>query len=183
MTGLAGKLTRYSLHMSRLHFWTLAFLVALFGSSDLGAIPRYLQITKENVNIRAAPTTRSQTVGRANQGDIFELAGERGGWYEILLFSGEFRYVHQSLAQPVSYQPEAPGEEDVRRQIFTDLVLATRRAEEEANQTFPPNEDFRRNLEHERLLNDRYKLELMHRHQIQPPVCRRIVIEGDQKGW
>jgi hypothetical protein len=161
----------------------LLVLVVLRLSGDLFAAERYVEVTKDNVNIRSAASTRSQTLGRANQGDVFHLTGEKGSWYEIELFSGEARFVHKSLARPVSYKPQAPEDPGARQQIFQALINVAERAEKEANDRFPPEKDLKKNLDYILLLNDRYKLELFQQNQIQAPIYRRIMIEGGQKGW
>lgn len=158
-------------------------LVAPGFFGDLLAAERYVEVTKDNVNIRSAATTRSQTLGRANKGAVFHLTGENSPWYQIELFSGEARFVHKSLAKPVSYKPQAPEDPGVRQQIFQALNSVTERAEKEANDRFPPGKDLKKNLDYILLLNDRYKLELFQQNQLQAPIYRRIMIEGGQKGW
>lgn len=143
----------------------------------------YVRVVKGPVNIRSGPSTQSAIVGSAKQGDIFELVGEEGRWYEIDLFSGGRRFLHKSLAEPISYQPEVPVDVEIRRQIFQEWREAGERAKREAAQRYPPERDLERNLFHQRLLSDRYRLELLRKVQVQPPTYRRILIEGYQKGW
>lgn len=161
----------------------LLVLVALGFLGNLLAAERYVEVIKDNVNIRSAASTRSQTLGRANKGAVFHLTGEESGWYQIELFSGEGRFVHQSLARPVSYKPQAPEDPGVRQQLFQALISITERAEKEASDRFPPGKDLKKNLDYILLLNDRYKLELFQQNQIQAPIYRRIMIEGGQRGW
>jgi hypothetical protein len=167
--------------------WALAvsiFLLAFLGSvQTLWSVTRYIEIVKGSVNIRAGTTTRSRIVAKARRGDVFELRGEEGRWYEIHLFSTSFRYVHKSLARTTRYAPEVPAEIETRQEFFRGWIEAGNRARQEADRRYPPDRNLERNLEYYQLLNDRYKLDLMHRFKLLPPVYRRIAIEGHQKGW
>ena len=152
-------------------------------SDPLLSVNEYVRVSKGNVNIRAAPSTRSLTVASAKQGDTFELVGEEGKWYEIDLFSGGQRFLHKSLAKPVSYRPEVPEEVEIRRQVFRAWSEAGLRAKTEADQKYPPGKNLERNLSHEQILGDGYRLEVLQKFGVQPPAYRRILIEGYQKGW
>lgn len=162
------------------------FVIAglIFSLSFLGmASNEYVRVIKGNVNIRTEPSTRSLTVGSAKEGDTFELVGEEGKWYEIDLFSGGRRFLHKSLARPVSYRPEVPEDVAIRRQVFREWNEAGKRAKSDADRKYPPGKALDRNLAYEQLLRDRYRLELLQESGIQPPAFRRILIEGYQKGW
>lgn len=161
---------------------TLAGLVFL-SITPVQALNEYVRVVKGNVNIRNSASTQALKVAAAKQGDIFELAGEEGKWYEIELFSGGRRFLHKSLAKPVSYRPEVPEEVDVRRQLFKEWREIGERAKLEADRKYPPGKNLDRNLSHEQNLGDRYRLELLQKLGIQPPAYRRILIEGYQKGW
>lgn len=50
-----------------------------------------------SVNIRKNSTTASSKVGKANEGERFELISEEDGWYEIV-FEGEIAYVSSKYA-------------------------------------------------------------------------------------
>jgi hypothetical protein len=87
------------------------------------------------------------------------------------------------LAEPVSYRPEVPEDVEVRRQLFREWAEAGRKAKSEADRKYPPAKSLERNLSHEQILTDRYRLELLQKFGVQPPAYRRILIEGYQKGW
>jgi len=53
----------------------------------------------ESVNLREKPTTESAKVGKAKDGDTFELISEESGWYQIKLDDGEVAFVSVDLAQ------------------------------------------------------------------------------------
>jgi len=160
-------------------------LILTLGWPTQGALAanRYVQVTKDDVNIRTEATTSSQIVGKAAKGDVFELKGETTRWFEIHMFSGDSRYIFKSLAAVVRFKPEAPEDEAVRRTVFREWSEIEGLAQQEADSKYSPGENLGRNISQLRLLEDRYKLELMQRFQLQPPVYRRIVIEGRLQGW
>jgi putative transposase len=51
------------------------------------------------VNIREKPTTKSAKVGKANDGDIFELISQESNWYQIKLDDGSTAFVSAGYAQ------------------------------------------------------------------------------------
>jgi hypothetical protein len=147
------------------------------------AYKEYVKVVKASVNIRSEPSTRSVKVVSAKEGDIFELVGEEGKWYEIQLFSTGRRYLYKTLAKPVSYSPEVPEDVDIRRQLFQEWAEVGEKARSEAERRYPAEKSLERNLNHEQILGDRYRLELLQRLGVQAPAYRRILIEGYQKGW
>jgi len=81
----------------------LAALVGVLVSGPVGAAEReYLRVTEATVNIRLAPNTSSDIVAKAKENDVFELSSEegteKGNWYSVLMFAGEWRYIHKSPA-------------------------------------------------------------------------------------
>ena len=58
-----------------------------------------------------------------------------------------------------------------------------RKVKEEAARRYPADKNLKKNIEHAAILEDRYKLEVVHRFEVQAPLYRRIAIEGLQKGW
>ncbi len=172
----------------------LLLLIFLVGSS----VPRvclggaqYAEITADRVNIRTRPTTSSRIVAKARRGDIFELHGKEGNWYRIKMFSPNWRYVHRSLVQRAQYVHSVPNLVSVRRDIFQALVRAQNRTDVKADETCPVqdkhgtplSDNVRKNLELMWLLNDRYKLHVMHRFAVQSPIHDSIMHEGIKRSW
>jgi REP element-mobilizing transposase RayT len=52
-----------------------------------------------SVNIRKEPTTSSEIVGSALDGDKYEYVSKAGNWYEIKLDSDEVAYIHANYVQ------------------------------------------------------------------------------------
>ncbi len=144
---------------------------------------QYVQVTGDNVNIRFAPSTSSQIITTSRKGDIFELEGEEQEWYEISMFSGEYRYIHKSLAQGVSYEPEVPTSVSVRQQMYKAIWDVEGKAMADADRRYPPTIDVMKNIEYSRILEDKYKLEIVHRLNAQAPIYLKIAAEGVEKNW
>ncbi len=144
---------------------------------------QYIQVTGDNVNIRFSPSTSSQIIATARKGDIFELEGEEQGWYEISIFSGEYRYIHKSLAQEVFYEPEVPASISVRQQMYRAFWDLEGRAMTDADRRYPPTMDVMKNIEYSRILEDKYKLEVVHQFDTQAPIYIKIAVEGVEKNW
>ena len=156
-------------------------ILALSGSAF--SANQYVEITANRANIRSSATTSASLVVTAHRGDVFELLGESQNWYQIRLFSGELRHIHMSLAKEIIYRPVVPEDASLRRQIFEALHEAEERVIQEADQRYPPDTRLDRNLQYQTQLRDKYQLEVMHRLNSQPPIYRRIFIEGLNNGW
>jgi len=107
---------------------------------------QYVQVTGDNVNIRFSPSTSSQVIASARKGDIFELEGEEQEWFAISLFSGEYRYIHKSLAIEVPYEPEVPGSVSVRQQMYKAFWDLEGTAMADADRRYPPTIDVMKNI-------------------------------------
>ena len=164
-----------------------ALLVFLLGGGAV-AQDRYIKLTADQVPIRFAPTATAQLVATGRAGDVFELAGEKQGWFEIYMFSGESRFVIKSSAQLTAYKLLLPASIAVRRQIFRALVKTETRSTEEANLKYPlaGTKSARlvdKHIEYMRVLDEQYKLAVMHQFNVQTPIYADLAIEGSRAGW
>lgn len=170
---------------------TILLLVTLSIPQSNFAQPKYIEITANRVNIRVGPGTSFPVVGKTQRGDIFELHGTEGRWYRIRMFSVNWRYVHKSLAKLTPHAVSLPNRTSVRRAVFRALVDAEDRAEAKADRKYPLEDkhgrpiagNLRKNIDYMWLLGDRYKLEVMHRFRVQPPIHDTIISEGVKKNW
>jgi len=121
---------------------------------------RFIEITGNTANIRTGPSTSTTIVALAKKYDTFELKGEINGWYEIDMFSGEYRYVHKSLAKLTTYTISLPSSASIRQKIFNLIGEA---------------ED--RTIDYQRLLIDKYVLTIFHEFKIQPVIYKELVVE------
>ena len=99
------------------------------------------------------------------------------------MFSGDTRYIFKSLARATAYTPAIPDTIEERRNIFREWIKADETAQADADRRYPPDKNLKRNLNYLHLQADRKKLEITHKYKLQPPDLRRIVLEGNFKGW
>ncbi len=162
--------------------------VLLTAVSPARGLAQYVRITGEAVNVRTEPSTQSTVIVVAERGDVFEFEGRRGPWLEINMFSGEYRWVHESLAEVTSVAPQMPTSEATRRSAFVAVVRAQDRALAESERRFPDgtnsNIDYIiARIDYERLLYDRFELPIFRRHGIAPALRIPLNSEGIRKNW
>jgi len=161
-------------------FITLILLIFL---ANLGlAAPRFIE-TIRNANIRAGASTRATLVATSQKGDVFQLINENDKWYIVSMFSGDERYIYKTLARITAYTPTLPETIEQRREVFQAWKDADASAQAEADRRYPPDRNLKRNLNYMKLQVDRKKLDIAHKFKLQPPDLRRIVLEGNFKGW
>jgi len=158
-------------------------VLLLFGFTPAAAHGQYLRVTGSSVNVRQGPDVGSTIVGTAGAGDIFHSLGKTEEWYVIKMFSGENRYIHGSLAEPMEKPSALPDSEATRRMAFEGFLRAEDRSFIEAEARIPSS-DVPANTEFQRILDDRYKLQVCHGFpEIHPFHFEEIKLEGVQKGW
>ena len=158
-------------------------VLLLFGLTPTAAHGQYLRVTGSSVNVRQGPDVGSTIVGTAGAGDIFHSLGKTEEWYVIKMFSGENRYIHTSLAEPMEKSSALPDSETTRRMAFEGFLRAEDRSFIEAEARIPSS-DVPANTEFQRILDDRYKLQVCHGFpEIHPFHFEEIKLEGVQKGW
>ncbi len=140
---------------------------------------RFIEITGNTVNIRTGSSTSTAIVAQARKYDTFELEGEINGWYEIYMFSGEYRYVHKSLAKLTTYTISLPSSASIRQRIFNLMGEAEDRAMDEADQKYPLNipNNIYQNIDYQRLLIDKYVLTIFHEFKVQPAIYIELIVE------
>ena len=156
-------------------FWLVLFINPINGQE-------YIEVLKSNVNIRFGPSSTTTVVAQSDSGRIFELKEEVNGWCGILIGSGEYRYIHKSLCKGTEYTITMPTESQ-QKKLFHDLLNAEDRATLEADRKYSNPNDWRRNIEYQRILSDRYKLKAFVKHNLQPPIYYKIVGKGAKERW
>ncbi|MBA7549084.1 hypothetical protein ES705_41557 [subsurface metagenome] len=159
---------------------------------DIYADDQYIIVTGESVNIRTGVGITFPFVCDAREGDIFELIGKEGDWYKINMFSGEWRYIHAIYVKPTNKLPAYPDDDSVRQEIFLALLEAENKALEEADKKYPywpisgrkaPEGNIEKNIDYQRILDDKYSLDVFHKFIVQPPIYTKIIVESLQKDW
>jgi len=155
----------------------------LFGVIPTVAQAQHLRVTGSSVNVRQEPDLGSTVVGTAKEGDIFNRLGKMEEWYVIKMFSGDSRYIHASLAEPTEDSPTLPDSETTRRMAFEGFLRAEDRSYVEADAKIGSS-DVLANNEFQRILDDRYKLQVCQGFpEIQPFHFEEIKLEGVEKEW
>ena len=151
----------------------------------------YIVMGTPMVNIRTGPSTDHVIVGRAEKGDIFKVIAKDGDWLQIVMFTGDHRYV---FAAPYVYdltredfvpghRMELPDSDGTRRSLYRSLQAARERAKKEADEVIPASVDAERNANFRRIMEDRIILEMMHIYGVQPALYNDLVDEGEKSNW
>lgn len=165
-----------------MRFAYTAALLALLGTAQPATGQKYVQVTGQKVNIREGPG--GAVFSQAQAGDLFKFGKRQGEWFAIFMFAGEYRYIHASLARRTDVVPPLPNEA-TRRQAFQALVRAEDRALTEADRRIPPNnmDAINKNIDLNRLLNDKYKLVEFHRYGMVAVQYDTLRVEGIRRKW
>jgi hypothetical protein len=163
-------------------FAVIALFVVLSAAVPPAICKDYVVMISRNINIRTGPGTDRFIVGRAWKGDIFECTGEIGSWYEILMSSGDYRYVSKTwsakLTEPdilPGHRMRLPASDDSLRALHRDILHAKERAAREADEIIPASVDYERNLVYRRILEDRHIMEVMGMYRVQPALYQEMV--------
>ena len=142
----------------------------------------YLRIIKSGVNIRFGPSSSSRIITQAKNGNIFELTEEKGDWYGIIMFSGEYRYIPKSMCEKIKYNLSLPQDIQLRKKVFNSILTVEDKAQVDEDAKFPPS-DINKNIEYNRILNDKYKLDIINKFNLQPPIYSKLISEGAKNRW
>lgn len=165
-------------------------LVILHISSAPASCGEYVVMLSRNINIRTGPGTDRVIVGRAWKGDIFEIAGESGNWWKVYMFSGEPRYVSKSWAAKLTEDDIVPGhamnlptDTETRRTLHRDILRAQARARGEAEELISASLDAERNGNLEKVLVDRFLLEVFSIYSVQPALYEGLMDVAYEGCW
>jgi len=169
----------------------VALWVSLSAAPIQAAPQEYVVMGTPLVNLRTGPSTGAMIIGRAEKGDIFEVVGQTEEWYEILMFSGETRYVTRSdFVYPLKedglvegHNMTLPPSTSRCRAIFWDTEEGLDRAAREALEIIPPTLNRERYTVLKKILEDKILLEMFHIHGLQPALYGALVAEARREGW
>jgi hypothetical protein len=170
----------------------LGVAVILFVLCPLGECwcADYVMTRGDRINIRTGPGMDRAIVAQAAKGDMFEMVGETDDWYEIVLFTGDHRYVHKFWALEVGDPDSLPGirmelpeSAGTRRSLFLDIYFAEVRAQDQADEVIPPSADRERNRHFRRMLEDEAILAVMDVYEVQPVLYWELMEEAVAKDW
>lgn len=145
-------------------FLLLTFFILIF---TISVSSQFVQVSSgiADIRVRVLPETESRIVGEAIDGDIFRYISEEGNWIEIEMFSGDPRYIHNSMVEVLNRGISAPFSKDVCTKLVKSLEEAKIKTFSESNSIF------------QNILLDRYYLEIFHEFNLQPAIYPLVI------GW
>lgn len=146
---------------------TLTACFLFLATHATAATEEFVRVKSSSANLRAEPNTNSQVVVTASLGAVFKVFDRSAGWVEVAGPSGEARYISAPLVESVAAPPPFPESQATLRAACHDFVAAQDRANREAQERYS-DPDFHRQIEYQRVLNDRYELPVLHRYGIAP---------------
>lgn len=156
------------------------FLIVLSGVSL--SVEKYIKVASSYANIRSKPTKYSTKVAVAQKDDIYIYQGMVDSWVQVFMFSGEPRFIYNKLVRPVQYTPELP-KDDVVKRVFKALYYVEGLSKKHAKEQAKSGDDQEKIIQRQRLLDDKYKLEVCHKYGVQPALYNHITNMGVEKGW
>ena len=141
---------------------------------------KYIGISAIKAPIFVNPDVKSELIAYAANKDVFELMGERPEWYEIDMFSGEYRFVSKADAVPTEFSPTLP-DDGIQDRVWEELGKAEDRSIIEADKKYSPDKDMMKNIDYSRVLQDRFKLEIFHKYRLAPPIHGPLTVKGALK--
>ena len=160
---------------------TIALSLTITTASPRTVQAQYLRVTADTATIRVAARQDAQVVTQARKGDVFELDGTKGEWYEIFMFSGEYRYLPQSAAEPLAQSPTLPNNQATLRSACLEYVRAQDRAGSESQRRFPSA--VMRRIHLEQFLHDRYGLPVFQKYGIAPARKATLSVLCARNNW
>ena len=163
-------------------FFIILSIIATFTINHLDAhADEYIEIIKDSANIQFESNTSSIIIAKAKKGDVYRLHESKNEWYGIFMFSGEQRYVHKSLAKKINDIPVTPSSIEIKQKVFREISNIESRSTKESQEKYP--NDLYKQIDLERILNDRYKLQIYHRYGLPIAKYHKLVAEGVKNGW
>ncbi|MDD5491436.1 MAG: cell envelope integrity protein TolA, partial [bacterium] len=146
----------------------------------------YVIINAPYAEIRAIPDTAGQALLIALKGDVFKYNGQQKGWYHILTFSGETRFIRKSLCRGSNAAPQLPAKESARRDIYDTLIDAKDRAMTDTNARYPSvksQAELQEKIFYQQTMEEKFILEIFHKYKIQPATYLTLLSEAISKNW
>ena len=158
--------------------YIMLFLITLFMLIfTFSASTQFVQVTSEYANIRPMPNTDSIIICEAFENDIFEYVGEDDDWVKIDMFSGELRYIHHSLIEVINGDISISFSIDGCQNLMKKFKEAEERSVLVSNHKYPStnSENEEKKLEFQKILLDRYIMEVFQEYNLQPAAYNTIL--------
>jgi hypothetical protein len=167
----------------------LVILIVLTPSAQTRCA-EYVMMRGDKINIRTGPGLDRAIVAQAAKGDMLEMVGETEDWYEVVLFTGDHRYIHKFWALEIG-DPDSlpeinlrlPRSAGTRRSLYLDIYFAEVRARDQADEIIPRSADRERNRHFRRILEDGAVLAVMDIYDVQPILYWELMEEAIACDW
>lgn len=143
--------------------WGHLVWLAMLAAGPLPA--QYVTVTAESAAVRTGASPDAPLVVYARRGDLFKEHDKDPGWYRIVMFSGEIRYLRRSDARELAAAPALGSDTTTRKRVFSWIIRAQDSARAEAARKFPNDA---RQIDWRHLLYDRYELPYFRRLHVPP---------------
>ncbi len=146
----------------------------------------YVMVKAAYAEIRTVPDMTAPALFVGLKGDVFKYNGQETGWYHILTFSGETRYIRKSACQGTNTPPQPPKGESTRKEIYDSVVDAKDRAMSDANAKYPAvstQQELQEKIYYQQTIEEKYLLEVFHKYKISPANYLAILTEAIDKSW
>ena len=153
-------------------FFLLTLLTLFIIIFTISVSAQFVRVTSDFANIRVTPNPDSKIVGEAFKDDIFRYINEENDWIEIDMFSGVPRYIHLSLVKIIDYGISASFSNNICQRLMKRLEEVKDKSLAESNNSYPlsNSENMEKNIEYQRMLLDRYILDIFHEFDLQPVI-------------
>ena len=147
------------------------FICVILISCNLLA-QEYIQIVRSDINIRLLPSTSEAIVGTALLGEVYEIIGQNATWYQVVLPSGQSRWIYKKLAIPTEDIPFLSTALIDNYSIQNELIQAKQQALNDSHIETISNLDM---TQINNLLIDRYSLIILQKNSISPCLYKQII--------
>lgn len=147
------------------------FICVILISCNLLA-QEYIQIVRSDINIRLLPSTSEAIVGTALLGEVYEIIGQNATWYQVVLPSGQSRWIYKTLAIPTEDIPFLSTALIDNYSIQNELIQAKQQALNDSHIETISNLDV---TQINNLLIDRYSLIILQKNSVSPCLYKEII--------
>lgn len=124
---------------------------------------KVVEITSSVVNIRIGRSTDSKVICQAKKGETFRYVETIGNWYEIDMYSSDYRYIHKSTAIITEKTNKFPLTGSQKRRFVNELAKLEDKAARDSGGWESWTDQ---TIDRERELIDCYKLKLFRENGI-----------------
>lgn len=159
-------------------------LLCVFAASlpQMALAADFVRVKTGTANIRVSAAANSGVVAKATRGQVFRANAYLNGWFEVYMFGGEYRYLNSSTVESVPSPPPLTDSEATLRKACKEMVAAQDRANAEAERRYP-DPDYKRQIDLQRALYDRYELPVFLKYDIAPAHGAHLTTTCAKNRW